>query len=94
MMPIFIILLMVAVIYVGYKTDVNIGILGMSVAFLVGAFALDMSPNALIGMWPTKLFILMVTIPYFYNFAMLNGTLEKLASNIIYLFEKIPWAMP
>jgi di/tricarboxylate transporter len=94
MMPIIIILLMVAVLYVGYKTDVNIGILGMSVAFVVGAFGLDMSPGALIGMWPTRLFVLMVTIPYFYNFAMLNGTLEKLASNIIYLFRKIPWAMP
>ncbi|MGI6424240.1 MAG: hypothetical protein ACOX2A_03140 [Tepidanaerobacteraceae bacterium] len=47
MMPIIIILLMVAVLYVGYKTDVNIGILGMSVAFLVGAFATRYEPRCI-----------------------------------------------
>src|SRR5450830_131398 len=94
MLALIIICLLIAVIIIGYKTRINIGLLAIVVAYLVGITAVGVSPKDLVGMWPTKLFFLLFSVTFFYGFAMINGTLKKVALKVIYLFRTFPWLMP
>lgn len=94
MLALIIICLLIAVIIIGYKTRINIGLLAIVVAYLVGITAVGVSPKDLVGMWPTKLFFLLFSVTFFYGFAMINGTLKNVALKVIYLFRTFPWLMP
>ena len=83
-----------AAIALGYKTGINTGFFGMAFAYLIGAFLLDLSPNAIIDMWPIRIFFIIMAVSLFYNFALINGTLEKLALQVLYRFRKQPRLLP
>lgn len=41
-----------------------------------------------------KIFFIILTVTLFYGFAMVNGTLEKVASHMLHASRRIPWALP
>jgi len=86
--------LLVVAIIIGFKMKTNVGVLCMVFAYIVGGFLLQLSGTDLMNMWPSKLFILLFAVTLFYGFAMLNGTLRKLADNIIYSFRNNTWILP
>ena len=45
-------------------------------------------------MWPISIFFVILAISLFYNFAMTNGTLEKLAQHMLYRTRKVPKLLP
>lgn len=81
-------------IALGYITRVNIGLFAIAFAYLIGAFAMDMRPGDIIGLWPLRIFFVIFAVCLFYSFAMINGTLEKLAGHLLYRCRKFPFLLP
>lgn len=85
---ILIILAIVLAIYLGEKLDINTGLVALAFAYLIGCFVLGMSIDDLLATFPTKLFLVIFTLALFFNFAVVNGTLEKIAHLLLYKFRK------
>jgi di/tricarboxylate transporter len=94
MVSLLIILAILAAIVLGYTTKVNTGIFAIVFAFILGCFVLELKPADVIRMWPISIFFVIFAVSFFYNFALVNGTLEKLSMNILYLCKKIPFLLP
>ncbi|RVU55661.1 SLC13 family permease [Anaerosphaera multitolerans] len=77
-------------IFLGYKTGINTGLFSIGFAYLIGAFLLDMSTKEIIATWPISIFFVIMSVSLFYNFAVVNGTLEKLALHLLYGSRKFP----
>ena len=55
---------------------------------------LDLKPGDVIKMWPVSIFFVILAISLFYNFAMSNGTLEKLSQHMLYRTRRFPRLLP
>lgn len=74
-------------IFLGWRTKINIGYFGIVFAYLIGTFLLGMRPKAVYALFNTNLFFTLFCVTFFYNFAMENKTLEKVALNILHGFK-------
>jgi len=91
----FIIIISIALaIALGYKTKINVGFFAMGFAYIIGCFMLDMSASAVIKTWPIKIFFIIFSVSIFYNFAINNGTLDKLAQHLLYRTRRYPQMLP
>lgn len=81
-------------VVLGYKTKINTGLFCMAFAYLIGCFALGMKTKELIACWPTSTMFVILAVSLFYNFAAINGTLEKLSSYLLYACRKFPGLLP
>lgn len=94
MISLLVILTIIISIALGYKLKINTGFFAMGFAYIIGCFILDLKPNEVIGMWPIKIFYTILSVSLFYNFAMANGTLEKLSQHLLYSTKKFPYLLP
>lgn len=94
MLSLFIVLSIVVSIAIGYKTKINTGLIAIIFAYFIGSFAMGMSANEVILAWPVKIMFIIFSVSLFYNFALVNGTLEKLARNLLYACRKHPGLLP
>ncbi|MCQ1095255.1 SLC13 family permease [Acinetobacter baumannii] len=78
----------------GYKTKINIGFFTIAFAYLIGCFGMGLKPYEVIELWPVKIFFIILSVTLFYNFALANGALEKLASHLLYKCRKFPQFLP
>ncbi|EHU1559646.1 SLC13 family permease [Acinetobacter baumannii] len=78
----------------GYKTKINIGFFTIAFAYLIGCFGMGLKPFEVIELWPVKIFFIILSVTLFYNFALANGALEKLASHLLYKCRKFPQFLP
>ncbi len=78
-------------IALGYITKYNVGIFAMIFAYVIGAFFMDLTPKDLISFWPISIFFVIFAVSLFYNFAIVNGTLEKFAMLLMYKMQKFPY---
>ncbi|MDC5123692.1 SLC13 family permease [Acinetobacter baumannii] len=78
----------------GYKTKINIGFFTITFAYLIGCFGMGLKPSEVIELWPVKIFFIILSVTLFYNFALANGALEKLASHLLYKCRKFPQFLP
>lgn len=78
----------------GRLRKVNIGIIAIPCAYLIGVFCLKMKPDDIVLLWPTKLFFTILAVSLFFGFAASNGTLEVMANNLLYHFRKFPVILP
>lgn len=78
----------------GRLRKVNIGIVAIPCAYLIGVFWLKMKPDDIVLLWPTKLFFTILAVSLFFGFAASNGTLEVVANNLLYRFRKFPVILP
>ena len=81
-------------IALGSRTKINTGFFGIVFAYIIGTFYLGIKPGDIIKMWPISIFFVILAISLFYNFAMTNGTLEKLAQHMLYRTRKVPKLLP
>ncbi|MCY6986551.1 SLC13 family permease, partial [Acinetobacter baumannii] len=57
-------------------------------------FGMGLKPSEVIELWPVKIFFIILSVTLFYNFALANGALEKLASHLLYKCRKFPQFLP
>ena len=79
---------------IGYKTKYNTGLFAIVFAYLIGRFALGMKPKAVIAEWPVSTMFVIFSVSLFYNFALVNGTLEKTARYLLYACRRFPGLLP
>lgn len=84
----------IVAIILGYITRHNVGIFAMIFAYIIGAFFMDLAPKKIIAFWPISIFFVIFAVSLFYNFATVNGTLEKLAGHLMYRFANHPYLLP
>lgn len=85
-------LIPVAVILFSGKLKANAGVFALGTAFILGFIWFDTPASSIIAKFPTSLFFNFFISTYFYGFAAENGTLQKLAGYIMYLFRNAKWA--
>lgn len=90
----FFVLAIVLSIAIGYITKINIGLFAIGFAYLIGCFGLDLTAAQIITFWPIKIFFIIFAVTLFYNVAMVNGALEKLASHLLYACRHFPMFLP
>ena len=79
---------------IGYKTKFNTGFFAIVFAYLIGCFAMGMKTKDVINGWPISTMFVIFSVSLFYNFALVNGTLEKTARYLLYACRKFPGLLP
>ena len=93
-MSILIIAAIVLAVVLGYKTKINTGFFCIAFAYIIGCFMLGMKTKDLIAEWPTSTMFVILAVSLFYNFAAVNGTLEKMSSSLLYACRRFPGMLP
>lgn len=77
--------------------SINLGILALVAAFLIGSIAGGLDVDALVSGFPGNLFILIVGVTYLFTLAQENGTLQRIIDGSMRLVRNrvaaIPWLM-
>lgn len=85
----------VVAIVVSFKWSVNMGILAMAFAFIIGCLMQGLSASNVFGFWPDNLIFFLIASALFYGFARENGTLQVFGNKILYRFRSkiiiLPW---
>lgn len=74
--------LLVAVV-LSCTTTINIGVLALALAFIVGVFLGDMSPDDVIAGYPTELLFTLVSVTLLFSIANCNGTLSRFTGQAV-----------
>ena len=74
-----------------FKAKCSIGIPALTCAFLLGVVFLNKSVYNLIDMYPHRIVVLIIVTSLFFGYAVENGTMEVLASYIMYPFRNVGW---
>ena len=96
-MPVNVIITLVVLlicILVGFKTKINIGLISIAGAFVVGTLVMGVAPNDVLNDWDISLFITLFSITMFFGIATSNGTLRTISLYIIYPFRNYPKILP
>ncbi len=94
MLSLIIILALLAAIVIGYRTKFNVGLIALFFAYVIGCFVMDLPASALLAKWPMGIFFVIFAVALFYNIALINGTLEKLALWVVYALRGTPRLLP
>ena len=94
MLSVAIILAIALAIFLGYKTKINTGLFCIVFAYIIGCFVMGLKPKQVIGYWPTSTMFVILSVSLFYNFAAINGTLEKMSGSLLYACRKFPGLLP
>lgn len=81
-------------ITLGYKTKINTGLFCIAFAYIIGCFMMGMKTKDLIAKWPVSIMFVILSVSLFYNFAAVNGTLEKISGALLYACRKFPGMLP
>ncbi len=79
---------------IGYKTKFNTGFFAIVFAYLIGCFVMGMKTKEVIAGWPVSTMFVIFSVSLFYNFALVNGTLEKTARYLLYACRRFPGLLP
>lgn len=94
MLSVAIILAIALAIFLGYKTKINTGLFCIVFAYIIGCFVMGLKSKQVIGYWPTSTMFVILSVSLFYNFAAINGTLEKMSGALLYACRKFPGLLP
>jgi di/tricarboxylate transporter len=75
-------------------TTINVGILSLALALIVGVFLGDMSPSAVLDGFPTDLLVTLVGVTLLFAIAEVNGTLARLTERAVRLCRGHPGVLP
>ena len=89
----FLIFLMTA-IFGGWALKINGGIFAIVFSFLFGMYAVNLSATGIVALWPTRLFMTILLITYYFGFAIQNGTMEGIVKRTMWVSRRIPPLLP
>lgn len=84
----------VLAVVVGNRAKVNIGVLCLGLAYVVGCFVMGSSVMSVVSLFPVKIFFLIFSVTFFFGFHTHNGTFDVLASKMLYSCRNHTWALP
>ncbi|WP_338884445.1 SLC13 family permease [Aeromonas hydrophila] len=74
-------------IVIGFITNINIGILSIVFSYIL-SYSYGLTANDILSLWPMKLFFILLSITYFYGYAITNGTLTIISERIVHAVKK------
>jgi len=84
----------IVAIALGFVFKINVGLLAIIFSYVIGALFMGLKTKEIILMWPTNLFWMILTITFFYGFAISNGTLSLVARKTVFASRKYPYLLP
>ena len=87
-------LIFAALIILSFKQKLNLGLLSLGTAYLIGCFILNLSVSEIVALIPVKIVFMLVSVCLFYGYSVQNGTMKVLTTKIIYRFRKHYQIMP
>ena len=72
-------------VLVSCVTSLNVGVLAIAMAWIVGVYIGGIPLNTVIAGFPTPLFLTLVGVTLLFSLAQTNGTLDKLAHHAVRL---------
>jgi di/tricarboxylate transporter len=76
---------LVAAVALSCTTTINVGVLSMVMALVVGVYLGGMSVEAVLSGFPTSLFVTLVGVTLLFSIAEINGTLARITSRAVAL---------
>ena len=73
-------LVLVAIVLFSCFRDINVGILGVAGALIVGMVFSGMKVSAVYKGWPLNLFMILVGVTFMFSCAQVNGTMQKFSA--------------
>lgn len=77
----------------GTKLKINIGLVALGFAFLLGTTAGGLSAGGVVSLFPVALFFNFLIATFLFGFAGGNGTLKKVAEHLIYTCRNAGWLL-
>lgn len=74
-------------IIVGWKCNINTGVIAMVFAFIIGICVMGMKVGDIINFWPTTIVFYLISISLFFTYATDNGTMDVLGHKILYVLN-------
>ena len=79
MLPYLSLAVLIAAIVIAYRTNINTGIIGILLAFLLGTFGAGLTGKQIIAGFPTSTIFTLMGMTFLFSIAKCNGTLDKMA---------------
>ncbi|MDX9982699.1 MULTISPECIES: SLC13 family permease [Sphaerochaeta] len=90
-----IVLLAIALsIVIGHFFKINVGVIALVFAYLASVLIFDIKVADIFTHWPSKLFVIIFSVTFFYGSAINNGAIEVLALKILYALRKRTALLP
>jgi di/tricarboxylate transporter len=86
--------LVVAVIIGIIRPKINIGILSIGFAFIIGFFFLHLKEKEITALFPSSLFLMLVFITFLFSLAAENGTLQQITNILVGKVRTKPILLP
>jgi len=74
---------LIVAIIVSCVTSLNVGVLAMAMAWILGVYFGNMPINTILAGFPTPLFLTLVGMTLLFSLAQVNGTLDRLAHHAV-----------
>jgi hypothetical protein len=71
------------VIVLSSVSSMHVGVLSIAIAWIIGVYLAGMSVNAVMGGFPTTLFLTLAGVTLLFSMAQANGTLERVAHRAV-----------
>ena len=85
----------IAAIAIGNIRGINIGLVSIAFAFLIGYFMAGLAPSEIVEGWPLNLFFMLVGMTLLFGITRVNGTLGLLARKSVgFTLGKTRWIPP
>jgi di/tricarboxylate transporter len=85
---------LVLAVVLSCTTSINIGVLSLALALIVGVFLGGMPPEDVIAGFPTELLVTLVSVTLLFSIANVNGTLARLTDRAVGLCRGNALALP
>lgn len=82
-----------AALILGSRLKINIGLVALAFAFVLGTTAGGLSANGVVALFPVTLFFNFFLATFLFGFAGKNGTLKLLAAHLLYACRSVGWMM-
>lgn len=77
----------------GTRLKINIGLIALAFAYLLGMTAGGLTPNGVVSLFPVSLFFNFMMATFLFGFAQENGTLKKVAEHLLYACRGMTWML-
>lgn len=84
----------VLAIIIGSKFNINMGLLALIFAAIIGGFILGIKPRVLYTYWPAGIVLQIIGVTFFYGFVNESGAIRALTDRIMYRVQNAFWLMP
>lgn len=83
-----------AVILISRYEKVNIGLVALALAWVIGVYAARLSASEVVAGFPLSMFLVLFGVTYLFSLASLNGTLERVTQLILSFSGGRTFALP